>query len=117
MRPFAITVISWLFIALGIIGLVRHGPPAFHSFHQEDVWILLSEVLAIVGGVFMLRGADWARWLAVVWAAAHVAIGWLNGRTEAVIHALIFLAIAMLLFRADARGYFRPRPAGGGAGA
>jgi hypothetical protein len=106
MRPFAITVLSWLFIAVGAAALVVHGREALRSFHHEDVWILLLELLAIIAGAFMLRGANWARWLALLWIAAHVVIAWLNGPQQVAFHAVIFAGIAFLLFRADARAWF-----------
>lgn len=115
MRPFAITVVGWLYIALGIIGLVRHGSVAIRAFHQEDIWILLSEAVALLAGIFMLRGANWARWLAFLWMAAHVVIAWLNGPQQVLFHAIIFAGITVLLFRADARAFFRPESTTQGA--
>jgi uncharacterized membrane protein HdeD (DUF308 family) len=111
MRPFAITVLGWLYIVVGIVGLVHHGLVAIRSWHPEDLWILLSQVLALIAGVFMLRGANWARWLACIWIAAHVVIAWLNGPGQALFHAIIFVGITILLFRADARAFFRSEPA------
>lgn len=111
MRPFAITVLGWLYIVVGIVGLVRHGWVAIHAWHTEDLWILLTELVALVAGIFLLRGANWARWLAFVWTAAHVVIAYLNGPSEVLVHAIIFIGITILLFRADARIFFRPKPA------
>jgi hypothetical protein len=65
--PFAVAVISWLFIAMGVVMLaldVRHLTA--RPFHQEDIWIALVHILAIVDGAFMLRGDNWARWLALL---------------------------------------------------
>jgi hypothetical protein len=112
-RPIAITVLGWLYIAVGAVGLVVHGRESLRAFHREDVWIILLELLAIVAGAFMLRGANWARWLALLWMAAHVVIGCLNGLEQALFHAILFAGIAVLLFRADARAWFRPRVATG----
>jgi hypothetical protein len=111
MRPFAITALGWLYIVVGIVGLVHHGWVAVRSFHPEDIWILLSQVVALVAGIFMLRGANWARWIAFLWIAAHVVIAWLNGPRQALFHAIIFVGITILLFRADARAFFRTKTA------
>ena len=112
-RPFAITVLGWLFILVGAAGLVMHGRTALHAWHSEDAWILLTEAIAVVAGAFLLRGSNWARWLAVLWMAFHVVIAWLNGPSQVLFHAIIFVGIAVLLFRADARAFFRPQPAPG----
>jgi hypothetical protein len=103
-RPIGVLIVGCLYIAVGAVGLVRHFP-ALHAIHQEDVWILLTELLAIVAGVFMLLRHNWARWLAVAWMALHVALSWPSVRQLAV-HTLILAAIAWLLFRADARQFF-----------
>jgi hypothetical protein len=117
MRPFAITILGWLYIVVGVIGLVNHGTTAVRTFHHEDIWILLTEVVAILAGAFMLRGANWARWLALAWIGAHVGIAWLNGPQQALFHAIVCVGIGILLFRADARSFFRGKPAARGAGA
>jgi hypothetical protein len=112
-RPFAITVLSWLYIVIGAVGLVMHGRESFRSPHSEDIWILALELLAVVAGVFMLRGANWARWLTVTWIGFHVAISVLNGYQQVLFHGIIFVGIAILLFRADARAWFGGTPATG----
>ncbi len=107
-RPFTVTVLSWLFIVVGAAELavdIRHL--AARPFHQEDIWIGLVHLLAIVAGAFMLRADNWARWLAIVWMAGHVAITILNAWHGFAVHAIIFAGIVFLLFRADARGWFR----------
>ncbi len=103
-RPISIMVISCLFIATGALGLVNHfpWPPAFHS---EDIWIEATEMSALVAGVFMLRGHNWARWLAFAWMAFHVAISFPVIRQIA-IHCLFLAVIAWILFEPRASQYF-----------
>ena len=111
-RPFAITVLSWLFIALGVVSLamdVRYV--AGHGWGKDEAWVLMVHGLAVVAGAFMLRGADWARWLTVLWMVFHVAITVLNVWRGFAFHAILFVGITYLLFRADARAWFRHRPA------
>jgi len=64
-RPRSITVVSWIFIVSGLIGLLYHITElkAQQRFENGMVWICFVRLLAVVGGVFMLRGINWARWL------------------------------------------------------
>lgn len=105
-RPFSITGLAWLYILVGAAGFIAH----FHGLlaHEQDVvWAELTEVLAIVAGVFLLRGQNWARWLAVAWIAFHVVLSAFHAWGEAAVHGVFFLAIAWLLFRPEAARYFR----------
>jgi hypothetical protein len=102
--PIQVLVIAWLYIAVGAVGLVNHLPRRM-VFHEEDVWILLTELLAVLAGAFMLRGHNWARWLAIAWMAFHVALSWPAVRQMAV-HTLLLAAIIWLLFRPEARQFF-----------
>jgi hypothetical protein len=60
----------------GIVGLGRHlaDYEATQPFQYDLVWILIVELAAIVCGAFMLRGANWARWLALAWMGFHVVL-------------------------------------------
>lgn len=108
-RPLSVTVLAFIYIAIGAIGFVRHFPnlPGMRAFRYDDVWIELTEFLAILCGVFMLRGRNWARWLAVAWMAFHVILSALDGFHGFAIHALFCAVIAWFLFRLEAARYFR----------
>ena len=111
MRPVSVWILSCLYIAVGTIGFAYYFSELMA--HQDDsLWIELTELLAIVSGAFMFRGHNWARWLALVWMAFHVAISFPLYRQMA-IHLAIFAGIAWALFRPDARRYFAIRKAGG----
>jgi hypothetical protein len=103
-RPLSILVLSCLYIAIGTIGFAYHFPRPL-GFHYEDVWIEGTELLAFVTGVFMLRGHNWARWLALAWIAFHVAISFPVVRQIA-IHSLMLAVIVWILFQSQARQYF-----------
>ena len=110
-RPVSVTVVGWLFIAAGVIGLAYHaGDFTQRPFRSDVVWVALVRLLAVIGGVFLLRGHNWARWLLLAWLAFHVALSALHTPFELVFHALLFLAIAYLLFRAPASAYFAFTP-------
>ena len=69
--------------------------------------ILATELAALVAGVFLLRGANWARWLAIAWIAFHVALSF-GSLQRLVVHTVILLLFVYLLFRPSANAYFRP---------
>src|SRR6266516_4043873 len=108
-RPRSITVISWLFIAAGVIGLAYHATEfkADRPFQYDVVWVCLVRLLAILCGVFMLRGGNWARWLLLVWIAYHVVLSAFHSLFELVIHGLLFAVIAYFLLRPRASAYFQ----------
>lgn len=111
-RPFAITVLSWLFIAIGVVSLaIDVHFVALHGGGRDEALIFPVHALAVVAGAFMLRGANWARWLTVLWVAFHVAITTLNAWKDFAFHAILFVGITFLLFRADARSWFHHEPA------
>ena len=104
-RPVAVLVIAVLYIAVGLGGFVGHFP---RHWHTEDVWIELTEALAVICGVFLLRAKNWARWLALAWMAFHVAISFPIFRQVAV-HVAFLIVIAWFLFRPGAGRYFAIR--------
>ena len=108
-RPLSVTIIGWLFIAAGTVGLVYHATEfkTDRPFQCELVVICLIRLFAIVCGVFMLRGRDWARWGILVWVAYHVILSAFHTLSELVIHSLLFVVVAWFLLRARASVYFR----------
>ncbi|HEY0455329.1 MAG TPA: hypothetical protein VGE41_03080 [Verrucomicrobiae bacterium] len=76
-RPYLVTAFSWIFLACGGIALVLSLiPPAdaaaaqhmaqFRSQHPFQFALnYVGPTVAVVSGVFMLRGCNWARWLLV----------------------------------------------------
>jgi hypothetical protein len=99
-RPLAVTIIGWLLVVVGVSGFVLHLYEAKprHALEGENPWILATELVAIVGGAFLLRGQSWARWLVMAWMAFHVAISF-NSPRQLVIHGAIFVLFAYFLFR------------------
>ena len=106
--PIEVLVVAWLFILVGAVGLVHHFPRPM-IFHQDDIWILLTELAAVISGIFMLRGHNWARWFAIAWMIFHVAISWPAVR-QLVTHVVILALIAALLFRRASREFFSDAP-------
>ena len=108
-RPLSITIISWLFVAAGVIGLAYHATEftAQRPFEYDFVWVCFVRLFAILCGVFMLRGSNLARWLLLVWIAFHVVLSAFHSLTELVVHSLLLAVIGYFLFRPQASAYFR----------
>jgi hypothetical protein len=75
------------------------------------VAILFLTVSAIVAGVFLLRGAPWARWLALAWVAFHVVVSALNSVSAALPHVVLLLVIAYVLLGPPTSQYYQRGPA------
>jgi hypothetical protein len=107
-RPLPVTIISWLLISVGIAGIFYHLPEFRTNLFSSDAILGVSiRLLAITCGAFMLRGCNWARWLAIGWIVFHVIIGGLHSLPQLLIHAFWFLVFAIFLFRPRANEHFR----------
>ncbi len=107
--PIAVIVIAGLLILVGLGGFGRDFMElkSLSANHYESVWIGCVHLLAIVAGGFMLRGRNWARWLAVAWMAFHVAISIHEPLLTVLIHAaFLLLFVWILFFNAAARAWF-----------
>src|SRR5215203_5257192 len=108
-RPLSITIIGWLFVLFGAVALLSGLLPMAGATTAQlagdfkSHWMVhLSRLAQIVGGLFMLRGHNWARWLLVVWIAFHIVIGALHSILQLSIHVAIFSVILFFLFRRPA---------------
>jgi hypothetical protein len=110
-RPISITILAWLYIAVGVIGTAAHYLDfrTHKPLLNEIVWITALGAAAIVAGAFMLHGRNWARWLALAWMGFHVAISVLHPLRELIIHSVLFVLFAYLLLRREAKEYFAVR--------
>ena len=111
-RPWSVVIVACLYIAVGVLGFAFHLREFLESstFHYDAVVIELTEFLAFLFGVFLLRGANWARWGAVAWMAFHVALSVSDPFQKLAVHIVFLGLIAWLLFRRDASSYFHPEP-------
>jgi hypothetical protein len=106
-RPVSILILACVYLAVGSIGFAYH----FSELRQpEGVWIGLTEFLAILSGAFMLRGQNWARWLALAWIAFHVILSAFREFHELAMHTLLLAVIVWFLFRPESGRYFRGGP-------
>jgi hypothetical protein len=112
-RPLSITIIGWLFIIFGAVALLSGLLPLGGTTTAQRIaefkshWMVhLSRLAAMVSGLFMLRGHNWARWLLVIWIAFHIVISALHSVSQLAIHVAIFAVILFFLFRRPASAYF-----------
>src|ERR1700719_4505061 len=103
-RPLQVTITGCLFIAAGLVGLVYHlsGRPL------DDWTVLISmiRIIAVVGGVFLLMGYNWARWLMLAWLAFHVVVSVFHSLSEFMPHVVLLMIIGYVLLGAPASKYF-----------
>jgi len=122
-RPLPVTLIAWLFMVIGSVSIPRGVLPLFnmsgrsespdikkHTI-EEFFEVSGSGVLALVGGIFTLRGKSWARWLCLIWMGGHVILSLLHTPFELMIHSVFFVLILYALFRPQSSGYFAGRGA------
>lgn len=122
-RPRTITVFAWIFIAVGAAGLLKDWWPLVTPRAAEQIAKLkadgladvgpawASRLAAIIGGIWLLRGHNWARWLLVAWMVFHIGLGALHSREQLLMHTVIFLPILYVLFRGTSDRFFRPEAA------
>lgn len=101
-----VIVVALLYLAVGSIGFVyRFG--TLLAWQQGSVWAEATELVAVIIGIFLLRGQNWARWLAVAWMAFHVVLSAFHSYAQAAVHAGFLALIAWALFAPVAGRYFR----------
>lgn len=105
-RPLAVTVLALVYIVVGAAGFVAGIQPA-HLFLLDNVLVETVRLLAVIAGAFMLRGDNWARWLALAWMISHVILSAFGSVRELVIHGLFCALVIWLLWRPEATRYFR----------
>jgi len=115
-RTWSVIIVAVIFLALGVLDITRGLAPLFASaphWHMaiDDVEVLAIGIAAIVGGVYVLKGRNWARWLLAVWMSFHVAIS-IGETGKLVAHVLIFGCITLLLFRPGVSAVFNQRARG-----
>ena len=105
-RPLSITILAAVYVLVGAIGFVYHFPQAI-PLNRDGALIEFTALLALLAGVFLLRGHNWARWLALAWMGFHVILTAFVPLLPFLIHCLFFAAIAWILLRPPAWRYFR----------
>lgn len=117
-RPHGITIIAWLFILVGAAGLLKDLWPLLTPNAAQQIaklkadgladlgpaWII--QMFAIIGGVGLFSGYNWARWLLVLWMSFHIGLSILHSWPEPLIQAVIFTPLLIVLFHPYMQFYF-----------
>jgi uncharacterized membrane protein HdeD (DUF308 family) len=104
-RPFQVAFLGWLFIVVGTLSSSYHLVK--NPLDRWTVPILLVGIIAVVAGVYLLRGARWSRWLILIWLAFHVVISAFNSLPDAIVHAALLLVIGYFLLGPPTSDYFQ----------
>ena len=107
-RPLPITIIGCLFIVAGLVGLVYHlsETPLDHRI----VLISIVRIIAIVGGVFVLLGHNWARWLMLAWLGFHVVVSAFHSVSEFMPHVVLLMVVGYILLGPPTSKFFQSAP-------
>lgn len=123
MRPLPLSIISWLLVVMGAISLLT--PIAMWTMRNEpgmkkameiaplslEATIALTvaaALVSIVSGIFLLRGAGWARWL---YLAANIGFLFFSIATQGlspslIPGALMIAIVALIVFLPASNRYF-----------
>jgi hypothetical protein len=107
-RPLSVAIVAWMYIVTGVATVAFHATEFKTSpFPWDGILVELVSLIALVCGIFMLRGQNWARWLAIAWISFHVVLSAFHSPSELAIHSLFCAILAYFLFRPTAARYFR----------
>ena len=108
-RPLPVTIIAWLFITAGIVGVAYHVTEInIHDLFAGDLLLaLFIRLLAIIGGIFTLRRANWARRILLVWTMYHAVLSFFHPLPELAMHTVLLVVTAYILFNPNAAAYFK----------
>jgi hypothetical protein len=119
-RPTSVTVIAWILIVLGALSLVVSVFTIQNPMTQElmakspipvsvqYLMLFAGLLISIVSGIFMLKGANWARMLYVIWGAIGFLVSLFTTPAKLMIipGLVVYAIIVFFLFRPKASAYF-----------
>ena len=113
-RPITIIIVSVGFVLIGMGGflrglwpLVTQGAAIKSHDLMDSAFVGGLGLIALLSGVFLFRGANWARWLCVGWMAVHVALSVVHTTLELVIHSVFLLVLIFVLFLGTGSKYLQ----------
>jgi hypothetical protein len=109
-RPISVSVVAWAIIALNFLGifLLVRASVLVPLTGGQIAYGYLGLAVAIVSGIFILTGKNWARWLYVLWCTMGLAyaLTTLPDPLPLIPGALKTAIIAFVLFRKPANLFF-----------
>ena len=111
-RPLSVTIVAILFLVVGVSAVIAGAVKMIggrSAALTENLLVLGINALAMITGVGLLRGSNWARFLAAGWMVFHVILSFWHTPLEVVLHALMLGAISYFLFCQNAASYFTPQ--------
>jgi len=118
-RPLSVTIISWLFIVVGVATLIHGLMPSTDPVKAQHIaeleaqrpfehaFVHIVHAAAIVGGAFMLSGRNSARWLVVAWMVFHEILSVFHSPVQLAVHTVLFGTLTYFLFTKKSSDYFR----------
>lgn len=124
-RPLSVTIIGWFLIVTSLLSLLSsiftiNSPAAQELMAKTPLPLLVQHILlylglflSILAAVFMLRGANWARLLYIIWTGAQLLLILATSPVKLMIlpAVVIYALFTVLLFRPSATAYFKPSAA------
>lgn len=119
-RPAGVTVIAWILVIFGIVGIVADlatmgsaskeamelGVPTYLYFVSFCV-----SIIYLICGFCLLKGVAWARWLYIVASIALIVIDFVAvGRlmlTGIIVNIVILVIFSAILFSGQSNAFFR----------
>jgi len=118
-RPTSVTVLAWLLLAYNVLNLdfvFSINNPLVHELMAKSpipipVQIGMAYVgitVKIVAAAFMLRGANWARWLYIGYCAFSLLVGLFTSPMKALLPLVLVIdiVVVVLLTRPKVNAYF-----------
>lgn len=126
-RPTSITVISWILIVLGALGLLvaalmSNNPDVMEQMAKsklgagpQQILGIVSSIVSIVSGYGMLQGKNWGRLLYVVSTVIGIALNFYSMPMGGLqwVGVGIFAIVLFFLYRPAANAWFGGRSAAG----
>lgn len=107
-RPIPILIIGWMFIIAGGVGFLYHlsdlQQPGWGS---ETLAVLLLRLAAMTGGILLLKGISWARWILLLWIASHIVLSLSEVPAAVLVHCLILGGMLPAFMHRTSLEYFQ----------